>query len=413
MMMMMMMMVMVMMVVMMGTVWGQEWEVVSPEDVGLSSAALQASEEEINSIIAGRVCFIVVKDGKIAYERYRNGWTPSSMRSGWSTTKGFCSSMYGMAVTQGWANISDLVADYVGNTRECNAQASFRNVLTMTGLSDDPVSNPTFEMDSDGTRCLDTLSDFIAENNPDRLDEVEWMETYFLNRLGMEHFSWQASPPRGGYLHCGYSSQTSCRDLARNAQLWVNNGVWQGERLIEESHLQQARSWQFPNSGGEYGYLSWLQTSDDVDENVVSWHGTYTQCAFSSIAQQAVVISMGDGPEDGLECLKVWQAAKYALVANSSDRTDDQHDDEKESSRTHSEEEKARTYHMIDEMVKAHRPAVEKELQEMQEWVTTHPHLLTEYEKESYHQFLLQHQNQQQPHQKEQLQQQKSEQQRQ
>ena len=42
------------------------------------------------------------------------------------------------------------------NTRQCNANAIFQNVLTMTGQSPD-LNNPSFLYDSSGLECLDTI----------------------------------------------------------------------------------------------------------------------------------------------------------------------------------------------------------------------------------------------------------------
>ena len=74
--------------------------------------------------------------------------------------------MYGMAIEQGWAAASDLVRERnSAGTRQCNADADFRHVLTMTGQSDN-LDDPEFQYDSSGTACLDTVADFFAENNP-------------------------------------------------------------------------------------------------------------------------------------------------------------------------------------------------------------------------------------------------------
>ena len=42
------------------------------------------------------------------------------------------------------------------NTRQCNADAIFQNVLTMTGQSPD-LNNPSFLYDQTGLECLDTI----------------------------------------------------------------------------------------------------------------------------------------------------------------------------------------------------------------------------------------------------------------
>lgn len=49
--------------------------------------------------MSGRNCFLVVKQGKIVQEEYY-GSSVDSINTGWSTTKSFCSSMFGIAMAQ-------------------------------------------------------------------------------------------------------------------------------------------------------------------------------------------------------------------------------------------------------------------------------------------------------------------------
>jgi hypothetical protein len=98
--------------------------------------------------------------------------------------------MYGMAVEQGWAEVSDLVRERnSAGTRQCNADTDFRHVLTMTGQSES-LDDPEFRYDSSGRDCLDTVADFFAENNPQGLDPNAWKDRFFLEALGIEHSDW-------------------------------------------------------------------------------------------------------------------------------------------------------------------------------------------------------------------------------
>jgi hypothetical protein len=69
-----------------------------------------------------------------------------------------------------------------------------------------------------------TISDFIGENNPDGLNAEQWKDRHWQAPLGIEHSRWGS----GGSLQCGTSSLMSCRDLARTALLWANDGQWPG-----------------------------------------------------------------------------------------------------------------------------------------------------------------------------------------
>jgi len=288
------------------------WEIRTPLSQGLNETELIAAEERVNDQIDGRVCYVVIKNGYLVFEHYRNRWTEESMRAGWSTTKSHCSSLFAIATQQGWANASDLVRNRNDDTRDCNEDAAFRNVLTMTGESRN-IDNPQFSYDTDGTLCLDTLSDFIEENNPYRLSAEEFKDRFWQDVLGMENFDWTNYL---GYLHCGYTSETSCRDLARAAQLWLNEGFWPGHgQVLNREHILEGRTAVYPDSGADYGFTVWLESNDPIDPQVHSFNGAYSQCAYISKRHEAIVVSMGNGDVSGARCGFAWTESREAIVS--------------------------------------------------------------------------------------------------
>merc|ERR1719502_1563154 len=100
----------------------------------------------------------------------------------------------------------------------------------MTGES---ASLTGFRYDAGGTACLDTIQDFISTNNPDGLSTRAWKDRFWQDVLGMEHTQWGSV--FSGDLRCGSSAEPSCRDLARAAQLWANEGEWPGAGADHES----------------------------------------------------------------------------------------------------------------------------------------------------------------------------------
>lgn len=283
-----------------------EWVVSSPESHGLSSAALQnAANEHLNSM-SNRKCYIAIKNGEIVHEEYRNGGSISSTSAGWSTTKSSCAALYGIAIQQGWADVEDFVKDRNSGTRRCNNDAQFKHVLTMTGRSSN-LDNPTFSYDTLGTQCLDNIADFITENNPDGLSAVDWKNKYWQEALGMEHMSWGSA---SSGLGCGFGQDISCRDLARSGQLFLNNGMWEGEQLMAEQFAKDSREKTIGTH--DYGYTVWLEPNDPVDPKVSSHNGMLGQCVYISKEHEAMVVTMGN---DG-GCGNVWSASRGALVSN-------------------------------------------------------------------------------------------------
>jgi len=291
------------------------WEIATPESQGLSSTALREAEERVNYDVGNRSCYLLVKNGKIVYERYRRGRTASTTTELYSHTKSLCSSVFGTAVGQGWASTSDKLIDRDWNVRQCNREATFENVLTMTGQSPD-LKNPTFLYDMTGIDCLDTIQDFIRLNNKEGLSAEAWKDKYWAEPLGMEHMQWGSF---GGYLDCGFSAQSSCRDAARVGQLWANEGAWAGAgQMIPVEYTRKARSDIFPDaidSWGAYGYTLWLWLDDDVDPDVFMMAGADAQCTFVSVKWSVVLTSFGYDIYEN--CYSVWANTKYHIVPKS------------------------------------------------------------------------------------------------
>jgi CubicO group peptidase (beta-lactamase class C family) len=302
------------------------WQTGTPESQGLSTQALDEAAERIvkeyEKFGQSRDCFVVVKNGVIVSEKYYNNYTESSTRAGASLTKSLCASLFGIAVEQGWASVDDLVHKSIKNGRQCNLEATMQNVLTMTGTSAD-IKDPTFSYDALGTECLNGLSDYIKENNPEGLTTPQFKDKYWAEPLGLEHTSWSPIFPGGPNLGCGFSASTSCRDLARAAQLWVNEGQWPGAgQLLSQQYAVDGRRQTVVTppipgfaAGGMYGYTMWLNTDDPVDKEIAHMEGLDAQCGYWSKQHEAIVVSMGAGDSFEPGCPPVWNNVRGAVVS--------------------------------------------------------------------------------------------------
>jgi CubicO group peptidase (beta-lactamase class C family) len=253
-----------------------------------------------------RYCYLVVKNGNIVHEEYRNGRTESSIQAGFSTTKSSCAALFGIAVQQGWADVGDRVLDRISSNRNCVSGATFEDVLSMTGRHDDNF----FSYDTFGTACLDTLTDFIGNANPDGLSANAWKNRYWQEALGMEHMRWNVGSGSLISPACGYGQDISCRDLARSGQLFLNDGVWDGQQLANAEYMRNSRE-DIPRNE-DYGYTLWLEPRDPVDNKVSSHQGASGQCVYISKEHEALIVSMGN---DG-SCGNAWSAGRSAIVSN-------------------------------------------------------------------------------------------------
>jgi CubicO group peptidase (beta-lactamase class C family) len=233
----------------------------------------------------------------------------------------------------------------------------------MTGRSSD-LSDPQWQYDELGTACLDTIVDFIRENNPDGLTATQWKDLYWQRALGLEHTSW-GNPILG--LNCGLGARMSARDQARVGQLWLNKGAWPGapgpeQQLLDRDYAQTAgvsfvsTPWPWPAFPGAsrygsvvcsvmidqrplqclaavlrvrmsrvyshsftgYGYTVWTLTEDEIDPTAFSQQGLNAQCIFVSPEHDVVVVSMGN--DEISNCRTVWDVASQVIVPTNHSR---------------------------------------------------------------------------------------------
>ena len=104
--------------------------------------------------------FILLKDGKIVFEKYFNGHSDTSSWYWASAAKTITSFLIGMAQEEGYLEITDTSSNYLGNGwTNCNPiqenKITIWNQLTMTTGLDDNVSDPNCTNDN----CLLYFSD--------------------------------------------------------------------------------------------------------------------------------------------------------------------------------------------------------------------------------------------------------------
>ena len=152
----------------------------------------------------------------------------------------------------------------------------------------------------------------VVDQNPDSLTTGQWKDRYWGEVLGLEGTSWSGAQPG-----CGFEASTSCRDGARMAQLWLNEGAWPTtsagdlSQVMNRQYAIEGRSQIFPGFGRNYGFTLPLMPSDPIDPSTANFQGLNGQCFRFSPAHQAVIVSMGSGSSCGPE----WTNSRAAIVS--------------------------------------------------------------------------------------------------
>lgn len=231
----------------------------------VSDTPLPADKQEALGTVVGQAfagdfkgrttAVVIVQDGDIVAEQYIDGFSVHTSQRTWSVAKSIAASVIGAAVQQDILTVEETVnlADWQDDPRQA---MTLENLLHMaSGLDSEPAGNRTDDVYFGGGLVTEhaTKGALLAPpgekwryaNNDTMLamlvlkDRMDNQEAYLdfpfealLNKIGMFHTNpetdWQ-----GNFV---LSSQvwTTARDLARLGMLYLNDGVWDGERILPE-----------------------------------------------------------------------------------------------------------------------------------------------------------------------------------
>ena len=256
--------------------------------VGYSNFPLTASESELNyprksvgenpkyaalaaEIGAQSASCMVVQEGKtIVGEWYWAGRTPKTLSEGFSTMKSVTATLVGIAQTQKKLNINQKASDFITEWKNTTSESiTIRQLLSMTsGRREVFNGNPLADNEqiainigqetTPGTNWRYTNTTLqVLETVLERAvggSVKSFAQKNLLTPLGMTS---KLSQDGGANLFMFAFWDTSCRDLAKLVQLYLQNGKWNNKQILSAEFVNDART----SSSGlnqNYGLLWWL-----------------------------------------------------------------------------------------------------------------------------------------------------------
>jgi CubicO group peptidase (beta-lactamase class C family) len=209
---------------------------------------------------------VIVYNGRLIAERYAEGWGPHTELRTYSAAKSFTNAIAGIRVRQGQLNIDDPVnfPEWVSDNDprrnitlrhflnmssglECDGGATFSLPAYFGGGRNAGSEAATRELVAQpGTLWCYANFDSISVARTVRLtfDDVEEYLSFpnraLFSRIGMRN----TFPETDVYDNFIMSSQiwSTPRDLARFGLLYLNDGVWNGERILPEGWVAFTQS---------------------------------------------------------------------------------------------------------------------------------------------------------------------------
>lgn len=321
-----------------------------PPDV--DEAALQAASDwafERESPEQVTLSLLIVKDGDIIHERYAPGVDVTTRTRTWSTAKSIAVTLIGMLVDQGRLELDEplgfeFLPKVLSPESDPRSAITLRHVLNMSsGLY--PVDNAGLEYaigsgmaywagasSIQGMRNRGLIREpgtYWDYENYDALLAVYAMKlalgdqkTYLefprralLDRIGMRNTL--VSVDRFGNFILSSQVYTSARDLARFGLLYLQGGMWNGERLLSKEWIDFVRT-PAPSTaerGNFYGGQWWLVPDDrkDVPKSAYSTSGNRGQYVIVVPTHDLVIVRRG--LDYGRQGFNRWDLTREVLKA--------------------------------------------------------------------------------------------------
>jgi CubicO group peptidase (beta-lactamase class C family) len=289
---------------------------------------------------------IIVKNGAIIYEKYARGYGPTNRHLSWSVAKSFSSMLTGVAVNKGVLKISDSISKYV-TVRDDQKNITVESVLQFgsgqhwqEGYEHDPYQSSSVISMLFGVGHKDmagfvlaekqehepgsfwqystgdaTVLATVANNAAQPTLGKEWMWTELFDKVGMNRVIMEGdaklNPGGGMYVFA------TPRDYARFGYLYLNDGCWDGQRLLPDGWVASSTkiSDAFVKSASAdetepNGWMWWLNQAPpkvgmrpwpDVPGDAFAADGHWGQFVFVVPSKDVVVVRTGDDRNAGLD----------------------------------------------------------------------------------------------------------------
>jgi CubicO group peptidase (beta-lactamase class C family) len=260
---------------------------------------------------------VVLQDGKLIAEQYATGFTVQTPLLGWSMTKSVTNAMIGMMVLDKKLELKTPapVIEWKNDTR---AKITIDQLLRMSsglGFVEDYASpsdatNMLFRSKGAGAFAIggkveaepdavwsyssgttNILQEIMRRQFSNHTDYLAYPHTRLFQKLGMTSAILEPDAS-GTYVGSSFMYATA-RDWAKFGQLYLQDGIWNGERILPEGWVAYS-STETPHSDGTYAAHFWLAHNDpEFPKDGFMAQGFEGQTVAIIPSQKLVIVRLG------------------------------------------------------------------------------------------------------------------------
>ncbi len=280
----------------------------------------------------GTHAFIVIRDGKLLYENYFNGYQRDAICVSRSVAKSFTSALVGIAIKEGFIkSVDDPITDYLPELKGQEFDSiTIRNLLTMgsgiryrlhdfpwdeeaiayfypdltklmlTDLTIDEPPGQSFHYNDYNTELLGLVLKRATHQSPG-----EYLQEKIWKPLGMEYPAiWSIDSEQDDLELMYVLLNARAIDFAKFGELYLNNGNWNGKQIIPARWVLESttidandnRPWEtypeFRDAGYYYKYF-WWGRSFGSDDYTFEAQGLWGQYIFVAPKTKVVIVRTG------------------------------------------------------------------------------------------------------------------------
>lgn len=286
----------------------------------LNAAVASAFDKSLGMDTLKTRAVVVVYKNQLIAEKYANDYNANTELLGWSMAKSITSTLIGVLAKDGKAKLKEtnLFESWANDDR---SQISLKDMLQMQSglafqeeyaelsdatkmlfMSEDVSVIPRIQFPSykpgehwsysSGTSNL--LSKLIQNKIGNQEEYLRFPYDTLFNRIGMNSAVLETDES-GVFIGSSFMYATP-RDWAKFGLLYLNNGNWYGDQIIDEEWVEFVQT-PAADGGGIYGGHFWLNHEhsayDDVPDDLYSCNGFQGQYVFIIPSKDLVVVRMG------------------------------------------------------------------------------------------------------------------------
>lgn len=276
----------------------------------------------------GTIAFLIIKNDRLLYEKYEDGYGVNAKSNSFSMAKSFVSTLLGKAIMDGTIEgldqkVKTILPELKGNYAD---EVTLGDLSSMaSGLDWDESYHSPFSITTEAyfTPELRTLvldqeineapgKSFTYKSGATQLLAIalekaigkslsEYLQTNFWEPMGFESDAlWQVDSKTSGMEKAFCCLASNARDFARIGKLYKNQGAWNGTQLLDSLFVSKVTQARFKESP-QYGYSFWLK--EYKNQKMFMMNGM--------LGQYVIVI-----PEKNLIIVRLGHSTKEPLIGN-------------------------------------------------------------------------------------------------